>query len=126
MNVKPKTLLQHARAQGKVDRIDSRIEATLAQQLRAEHFPPWTRNHLFMAPERKFELDFCWAEHKFAIEVEGEVHRIKARFHEDIRKHWYAMRAGWTVLRLDGRVIRSGEGVKWAKEMIERVGWNGR
>lgn len=119
MSAKPRSMLQLARAQGKVGRVDSAIEAEFAQQLKAEHVPAWIRNFRFLeAIGRKHELDFCWPRLWFAVEVEGEVHRIKERFHEDIKKHWYAMRAGWTVLRVDGRAIRSGDAIQWTRALI--------
>lgn len=110
------TLLKLARAQGKLDRVDSAIEALFAQQLRAHKVRPWVRNHVFI-PGRRLELDFAFPADRRAIEIEGEVHRIKARFHGDIEKHALALLHNWTILRLDGRAVRSAQGIAWALEL---------
>jgi hypothetical protein len=51
--------LKMARAQGKVDRLDSELEGLWQQQLRVHHVRPWVRNLVFLAG-RKLELDFAW------------------------------------------------------------------
>lgn len=99
-------------------RRDSAIEAMFALHLRACQFPPWVRNHVFY-PGRKFELDFAWPDRKFAVEVDGEVHRIKERFHADVEKHALAFLSGWAVLRVDGRSIRNGAAVQWAAQHLQ-------
>ena len=100
----------------KVKRKSSAIEATLALHIRAVNLPDPKRNYVFL-PGRKLELDFCWPELKFGVEVEGAVHRIKERFHGDIEKHALALIHGWTVMRVDGRAIRSGAAIGWLQEL---------
>src|SRR5574337_580463 len=101
-------------------RSDSPIEARFALQLRALKAPEWERNFRFH-PDRRWELDFAWPEDRFAVEIDGEVHRIKERFHSDIEKHATALRMGWKILRLDGRAVRAGAGVDWALELLFRA-----
>lgn len=100
-------------------RRDSRIEAEFALQMRGLKFPPWKRNLVFLEG-RKFELDFSWPAWKFAVEVDGHVHRIKERFDSDHEKHALAMLAGWTILRVGGKDIRNGRAVTWAEGLISR------
>ena len=111
------TPLQLARAQGKVDRIDSAIEAQFAQQARAEGLPQWQRNHVFL-PDRRLEFDFAWPAVRFAVEIQGAVHRITGHFHRDAEKHALALLAGWIILPVTGRTIRSGQAIKWAKALL--------
>lgn len=114
----PAGVVRLARAQGKVaGRLDSELEARFVQQLKAVHAPAWERNYRFHG-ERKWELDFAWPEDRFAVEIDGEVHRIKERFHKDITKHAAALIAGWMVLRVDGRAVRSGEALEWALKLL--------
>lgn len=108
-------LLKMARAQGKVDRIDSPIEALFAQQARAEHLPPWERNFIFL-PDRKFELDWAWPRIRFGIEIQGAVHAM--HLHRDAEKHALALLAGWTILPVTGRHIRAGQAIRWAKSLL--------
>jgi very-short-patch-repair endonuclease len=112
-----KSFLAIARAQGKVDRVDSRLEAMLAQQLRAAHAPAWTRNHLAI-PGRKLEIDFAWPAVRFAVEVQGEVHRIREHFHRDVEKSALLQLEGWQLLPVDGRTIRSGQALVWVLRLL--------
>ena len=101
------------------ERRNSRIEAQLELQMRALKLPGWVRNLVFLE-HRKFELDFAWPSLKFAVEVDGHVHRIKERFNADHEKHALAMLAGWTVLRVGGQDIRNGSAVTWVETMLSR------
>jgi very-short-patch-repair endonuclease len=96
---------------------NSGLEARFEQGIRALHFPPWVRNHVFL-PDRKFQLDFAWPDRKLAIEIDGHVHRIHERFESDLEKHWLALQAGWTVLRIGGRQIRDGRAFEWAEQFL--------
>jgi very-short-patch-repair endonuclease len=112
--------MRMARTQGKLEgRPDSAIEGIFAQQLRIEHAPSYLRNYVFL-PDRKLELDFAWVKIKFAVEVQGAVHRITERFHGDSEKHALALLAGWTILPVTGRLIRDGRAIGWAMELLRR------
>jgi very-short-patch-repair endonuclease len=115
-----KSFLRIARTQGKVARVDSKIEALFSQQLRVDRAPDWDRNFKFLAPERDLELDFAWPRIKFAVEVQGAVHRITERFHADREKHALAILADWTILPVTGRHVRDGRAIQWAMEILRR------
>jgi very-short-patch-repair endonuclease len=68
--------------------------------------------------ERRFRMDFAWPDRRVIVEVDGEVHRIKTRFHADIEKHALLVLAGWTVLRVGGREVRSGQAVQWVRQLL--------
>lgn len=122
MNALPRTPVQLAQEQGKCGRMDSAIEAAFAMQARAVGLPQWVRNYVFL-PNRKLELDFSWPALKFAVEIQGAVHRITERFHGDSEKHALALLAGWTILPVTGRHIRSGKAIEWAQSLLwERRG----
>jgi very-short-patch-repair endonuclease len=111
-------LVRMARQQGKIPaRIDSEIEAKFALHCGAENFPRWERNYRII-PGRKLEWDFAWVGAKFAVEVQGAVHRIEAKFHTDAEKMALALLAGWTVLPVTGRHVRSGQAIAWAKSLL--------
>jgi very-short-patch-repair endonuclease len=114
-----RSFLQMARAQGKVGHVDSEIEATLAQQLRAAKVEPWERNYRAL-PDSKMEVDFAWPRLRLAIEVQGHVHRIKANFHRDIQKAARLQLEGWQLLAVDGLSIRSGQALVWALQFLRR------
>lgn len=93
------------------------IEETLALQIRVEKLPVPQREFKPFA-DRRFRCDFTWEYLRLICEVDGEVHRIKSRFHADIEKHALLVLAGWTVLRVGGREVRSGLGIEWVREAI--------
>ena len=96
----------------------SEIEELMALQIRALKLPAPVREFKFN-PYREWMFDFAWPNSKAAVEVEGMVHRIKARFESDIEKYAIAQLSGWTVLRVSGKTIRSGAAVKWVEELLE-------
>lgn len=111
-------ILKMARAQGKiVGRIDSRLEATFAQQALAEKLPPWVREYAFHQ-ERNWRFDFAWPSIRFAIEVQGGCHTVREQFYKDIQKRAHALLAGWDVLEIGPREVRSGQAVAWAKSIL--------
>lgn len=96
---------------------ESVIEATLALQIRVEKLPlPVKQFYPFR--ERRFRCDFAWPDRRVIVEVDGEAHRIKARFHADIEKHALLVLAGYTVLRVGGREVRSGQAVQWVRQLL--------
>jgi very-short-patch-repair endonuclease len=100
----------------------SQIEEILALHIRAEKLPQPVREYLF-DPGRKWRFDFAWPAIHFAVEVDGEVHRISERFHSDMRKNAMALLQGWDVLHVGGREIKSGEAIQWVRALLwERVG----
>lgn len=100
-----------------VEMRQSPIEAELSRQLTALKLPAWKRNHVFLE-HRKFELDFCWESIRFGVEVQGNVHRIKARFKSDIEKFALALLAGWKLMPVGGDEIRSGQAATWIEQML--------
>jgi very-short-patch-repair endonuclease len=111
-------LVRMARQQGKIPaRIDSDIEAKFALHCGAENFPRWERNYRFL-PDRKLEIDFAWPALLLGIEIQGAVHRITEHFHRDAEKMALALLAGWTILPVTGRHVRSGQAIAWAKSLL--------
>lgn len=100
----------------------SKLELMFAGQIAADRLPPPQTEFAFH-PERNFRFDFAWPEWKLAVEVEGMVHRIKTRFESDIEKYALAQLAGWTVLRVSGKVIRDGRAIGWLRQHMENCQW---
>ena len=71
-------------------------------------FPEPELEYLFASP-RKWRFDLAWPELRRAVEVDGAVHRIKSRFLGDLEKNQAATLAGWLVLRVAPRQVKSGE-----------------
>lgn len=88
----------------------SKLEATLATQLRALHLPLPVREATFH-PTRKWRFDFSWPDRKLAVEVEGGIwtqgrHNRGAGFAGDVAKLNEATLMGWRVLRVTDRMIK--------------------
>lgn len=112
--------LQLARAQGKVGRVDSAIEAMFAQHWRAERMPDYVRNYAGAIPGRALEIDFAVVPVRFGVEIQGAVHRIEEHFHRDTEKLALAMLAGWQILAVTGRQVRDGSAIVWARELLAK------
>jgi hypothetical protein len=70
-------------------------------------------------------MDFAWPEALVALEVEGGTwvrgrHARPKGFAEDCCKLNEAALAGWTVLRVTGEHIASGQAVEWLRRALAR------
>lgn len=95
----------------------SRLENLMQAQLH-EHEITDYKIEFQPLPPRKWKLDFAWPDVKIAIEVQGSVHRIKAKFKRDIEKRAELMLAGWEVLEVDGEAIQDGAALGWIKRLL--------
>lgn len=53
-----------------------------------------------------------------AVEVDGQVHRIKGRFAADIERHNALMLAGWRWARVTPRMVETGEALALVRELL--------
>jgi very-short-patch-repair endonuclease len=95
----------------------SQLERQMMLQIIAERLPAPMREH-YPFRDRKFRLDFSWPDLLIALEVDGAVHRIKARFHADIERHNLLLLAGWRVLRAGREEIKDGRALGWLKQLL--------
>lgn len=98
-------------------RRESELERMLDFQMATLRLPAPEREYLFLN-DRRFRFDFCWPSRKQAVEVQGMAHRIRERFNADIEKRALALLAGWRVLEVSGRTIRSGQAIHWIEEFL--------
>lgn len=95
-----------ASAVGRVDR-RSPAEAELLLQLKVARLPEPIPNFQ-PCHSRRWRVDFAWPGAMVAVEVHGAVHRIRERHHADAEKELWLVAAGWRVLRVTPRQVRSG------------------
>lgn len=109
-----------ARKQGKIpQRIDSTLEAEFAKQCRAFDLPPARRNYRFL-DDRELEFDWAWPDVWFAVEIQGDVHRIKENFHRDVEKQALALLEGWILLPVDRPRLMSGRAIQDVQALLAR------
>lgn len=74
----------------------------------------------FFAKERgrSWAFDYAWPLHKFAVEVDGAVHRIRERWEADLDKFNTAILMGWTVLHLRPKHVMDLDGSVGAQIVI--------
>jgi very-short-patch-repair endonuclease len=92
----------------------SKLEETLALQIRALNLPKPEREYKFCC--RKWRFDFAYPEYKIAIECEGGVgtggrHTRREGFANDCFKYNTATINGWSVLRFTSEMIYSGNAI---------------
>lgn len=68
----------------------------------------------------KHRLDVAWKDLRLGVEVQGQVHRIKGKFHADIVKRVLGQLQGWTVLEVDREAITSGKAIEWIGQLLKR------
>lgn len=101
----------------------SSLEVEFEYSLKALRFPAFETEHQFH-PTRRWRFDFAWPELMIAAEVEGGTwtggrHTRGLGFHNDCVKYGEAAILGWRVLRLDSKLVKSGEGIEMLERLIE-------
>lgn len=100
-------------AAAKVSAIVRRFE----QQLSAHVFPPYEREY-YAIPGREHRFDYAFVKQRVLVEIQGQQHRIKGRFKDDIEKRALAMLAGWRCLELDRHSITTERSVEWLQALL--------
>lgn len=99
-----------------------RFSRALARQLRLYGLPSPILEYPFDKQldggGRGWSFDLAWPSLHFAVEVDGAVHRIKARFKGDIEKHQKADSMGWRVLRVSPRQVETGAAVELVRAAL--------
>ena len=89
-----------------------RYSRSLARQLKILEAPAPILEYAFDrqldGSGRGWSFDLAWPALRFAVEVDGAVHRIKARYKADIEKHQRADALGWRVLRVTPHQVETG------------------
>lgn len=103
----------------------SALEDTLAFQIKAAKLPKPEREFRFH-PTRRWRFDFCWPQRRVALEVEGGIwtrgrHSRGGGMKADAEKYNEAALLGWTVIRVCGDHVRSGEALAWIERALARV-----
>lgn len=102
----------------------SRLEDEFAAQIKLARLPEPQREFRFIPP-RKFRFDFAWPSPAIAIEIEGGIfahgrHTRGVGFARDCEKHNLAVLAGWRVLRVTAKEIRSGQALRMVEEAMSQ------
>ena len=63
----------------------------------------------FLKPKRRFTADFAFPGSWLLLEIEGQVHAIKGRRKEDVRRRQLAEGLGWRVLSVLPEQVHNGE-----------------
>jgi hypothetical protein len=75
--------------------------------------------------QRRWRFDLAWLDQKVAIEVDGGGfmngrHSRGKGIEGDCEKYAAALIAGWTVLRVTPKHLKSGEAVTWAETLLRQ------
>lgn len=99
------------------------LEGRLAGQLDEAGLGGYEREYRFH-DTRRWRFDFAFVPKLLAVEVEGAIftggrHSRGAGMMADMEKYNTAATMGWTVLRVAGPHITSGEAVEWIKQTLK-------
>jgi very-short-patch-repair endonuclease len=103
----------------------SKLEATMALQIRAHNLPAPETEFRFH-PIRRWRFDFAWPELMIAFEAEGGTwtggrHATGSGIEKDIEKYNQASILGWKVLRGTSGMITRGEAIKAVLEAMGKT-----
>jgi hypothetical protein len=74
--------------------------------------------------KRKWEFDWCWPEVLLAVEIEGGAwvggrHTTGSGFSNDLEKYLEAQLMGWTIMRVDTEMVKTGRAVDAVRRWME-------
>lgn len=133
--VHAKTDVQKAAEKAKRER----WEVEFIAQLTLSGWPAPQRNYRPF-DDRKLEVDLCWPGVKLAVEVQGGIwqtrkvkrkkdgkemilpgaHALPSNIERDIEKHNALVMAGWTLLLVTPKTIKSGEALKMVETWMHK------
>ena len=101
-------------------------EREFAFQLIAAGFPKPETEYKFH-PTRKWRIDLCYPGVRLALECQGGIwmkgggaHSRPANIERDIEKHNALVMAGWTLLLVTPKTIKSGEALKMVETWMHK------
>lgn len=102
----------------------SALEETLLARLSLAGLPAPERE-ASLVPGRRFRCDLVWRDHRLVCEVEGGVwsggrHTSGTGYTRDCEKYSLLALEGWTVIRVTGTHIRSGQALEWIQRGLTR------
>lgn len=93
-------------------------EERLAQQLEEAGI-----NGFFVDEEyindRKLRGDIVFPLRKLIVEIQGEAHRVKQRFYDDIEKAQATLLAGYTLIPISTRQVKDGSAVGVIRSVMD-------
>jgi very-short-patch-repair endonuclease len=103
----------------------SKLEATMALQIRAHNLPAPETEFRFH-PIRRWRFDFAWSELKIALEINGGTwsqgrHSRGTGQTNDAQKGNTAQLMGWVVLTATSDMVKSGEAIKAVLEAMGKT-----
>lgn len=100
--------------------------AVLFSQIIAEgvtgFHPEYSFDKLPGGAGREWRLDVAHLRLRLAVEVDGAVHRIKARQKGDLEKHQALFFAGWRLLRVSPREVECGAAMSMVRAALIMLG----
>ena len=93
-------------------------EQDLAEQIEQAGLALPILEYAFAKPERKFRADLCWPSLKLIVEIEGAVHRIKARYKTDIERRQWCFLHDWRILPILPEQVKNGEALVLVEQAL--------
>jgi very-short-patch-repair endonuclease len=98
----------------------SKLEESFAWQLHIAQLPAGVPEYRF-DKVRRWRFDRAWPELMVAVEIQGGVHVVREQFYKDLEKRAAAMLAGWRVLEVGPKEVKSGRAIVWLRELLGQV-----
>lgn len=105
----------------------SAIEEMMRQQILVSPLPQpacWPAQEHYL-PTRNWYGDFIWREFKVGLEVDGGAHCVRKTFAVSFDRAFALWEAGWTVIHVGDKEVRSGRALEWVTIALQRGGWKG-
>ena len=109
----------------KIPQLPSNLEAMFWLQLRAAGIQEGWTQQVKAVPGRQFKFDFCHAERRILVEVQGGnyqhgAHSRPMGLKRDYTKANLAQRHGWKIYQFDGDMVNDGEALDWVIEEMTK------
>jgi hypothetical protein len=99
----------------------SPMESVLRWMIVEAGLPAPVLQHVVRDPQRRFigRVDLAWPEHRVLVEFDGDIHRERDVFVNDLRRQNGLVLAGWVVLRFTSADVRGRPA--WVLATIRRA-----
>lgn len=125
----PLDLLRQAEAAANRDKHELAYFQDVVLPLAMAGYPRPTTQAMLI-PGRKFRFDFCYAEARLAVEIQGQIWRMGGHTSgrgvtRDAEKYNALTCIGWRLLIITPEMISSGEAYEWTERALRHAGMKG-
>lgn len=106
----------------KLPKPPSQLEQDMTLQVMTSKVLPMPVRGYRYLEHRKYTGDCVWPEIKLALEIDGGAHKNEGRFAASFERAYLLQQAGWLVLHVGPKEVKSGKALEWIENLYQQRG----